>query len=280
MDELSAIETRPVVCVCVDDNYLPGALVALTSALRTTPVAFRPVVVDCGLSADSLGAVERSLPTAIVTEPVNALTLGDLATATLNDSLTPAMYGRFLAPFLVPQDVERLLYLDADMLVLTSLEPLLTMDLRHGIGAVLDTWVDPVHARELVGTDEAVAWGHLPYLNSGLLVSDVSRWRERAITERALAYLRTEPRMRTPDQDALNVILEGRWDRLDPSWNCYIQLPGKSPEPGTREQITRESDNLEPRILHFIGRRKPWTTRYLSDEMHAVYDSYLNDVLG
>ncbi|MFF5176152.1 glycosyltransferase family 8 protein [Micromonospora sp. NPDC000089] len=271
----AAPQRDPVVCVCVDDNYAPGARVALRSAIRNTDAPFLPMVVDCGLGAESIAALRAAVPGVAIVGADSSRALEGLATATLNELLTSAMYGRLIAPRLVPEGTERLIYLDADMLVVDSLEPLFTAELHGGVGAVEDTWVDPGHARTLVGADSDVPWNHRPYLNSGMLVIELAAWRSRRVSEQALDYVRARPTLRTPDQDALNVVLHDGWHRLDPKWNHYVQRPGKSPDVGTREWTTGESSAVRPAIYHFIGRRKPWKTRYLPADMHELYDSYL-----
>ncbi|MGK3111266.1 glycosyltransferase [Streptomyces sp. WAC05858] len=188
-----------VVCVCVDDNYAPGALVALKSAKQNT------MAVDCGLSKESIDAFRASISDVVIMSGDFSETRSGLAKATQNETLTHAMYGRLLAPEIVPARTRRLVYIDADMLVVDSLEPLFTMNLHEGVGAVEDTWVDPDHARALVGADSSVPWNHRSYLKSGVLVIDVAIWRSRQVSEYALDYVRARPKLRSPDQDALNM---------------------------------------------------------------------------
>jgi len=162
--------------------------------------------------------------------------------------LSAATYGRLLLPDALPAHQRRVLYLDADILVLQDLQPLWEAEL-HGasIGAVLD------------GLDSARRAGgpgleHVPrvqrYFNAGMLLMDLPRWRSRGIAARALRFLQANPRTPYSDQDALNVACDGDWQPLDPKWNCQALYHFGPLDRGARHEL--------PGIVHFITGDKPW----------------------
>jgi lipopolysaccharide biosynthesis glycosyltransferase len=178
-------------------------------------------------------------------------------------------YARFLIPAILPKTVPRVLYLDVDLLVLEDLGPLFTTDLGTAtVGAVLDF---NLHSNYLDrGFDPEVKRASHPnfrglpavrdYLNSGVLLIDLDRWRKEKISEKAFDYLerfRLSPQM---DQDALNVVLDKQWVALDPRWNVQNHY---------RKISKREG------ILHFVTKAKPWHASARSHNA-GLYDSFRN----
>jgi lipopolysaccharide biosynthesis glycosyltransferase len=58
------------------------------------------------------------------------------------------------------------------------------------------------------------------YFQSGVLVINLKRWRERNVSERVFHYLaQHKDRVQFLDQGALNAVLFDDWFRLDQRWN-------------------------------------------------------------
>jgi lipopolysaccharide biosynthesis glycosyltransferase len=101
-----------------------------------------------------------------------------------------------------------------------------------------------------------------PYLNTGLMLMDLDRWRADKLTERTLEYLE-KYELPCVDQDALNLALRGKFDRLHPRYNSMPYHHLKM----LRYLDTVESDAVigeaitQPAVIHyhrsFFG--KPWT---------------------
>ena len=106
--------------------------------------------------------------------------------------ISKMIFARLLIPRLFPETVGRILYLDADLLVLDDLEPLWEVDLEGAaVGAVADALDVPLNhggpGREEMPRVRS-------YFNSGVLLIDLPRWREKKISERAIEYLTGYPR--------------------------------------------------------------------------------------
>ena len=173
-------------------------------------------------------------------------------------------YARLLIPEILPTQFERVLYLDTDVLVLGDLRPLMEADLGDkSTGAVTDD-LDPLRASgrapELTHMDVA------RYFNSGVLLMDLRRWRERRIAERALEYLRVHSDARFPDQDALNVACDGDW----------LALPALANYQGHRRQDLGQLDSeTRPIVAHFVTGEKPWIPAKLNPNF-GFYNSFRN----
>jgi lipopolysaccharide biosynthesis glycosyltransferase len=168
-----------------------------------------------------------------------------------------ATWYRIFLPELLP-DVSRVLYLDADVIVLGRLAPLWELDLSGAwVGAVTNL-LEPIykgHPAELgIPPDQ-------PYFNAGVLLMNLDAMRSDGCTEALLDYARVNAaRLMWRDQDALNAVLGGRRLALHPRWNLMnsmLSFPDAADVLGGEALAEALAD---PAIRHFEGPadNKPW----------------------
>ncbi len=169
--------------------------------------------------------------------------------------------GRVLGP-----EVERLLYLDCDVLVRGDISELWALDMRDALAAVV--W-DPAQRVE-VFRQPLVENGHRfgfpfrwedPYFNSGVLFLNLKKWREERIgdTIHRVFFGKTEW-SRFNDQDPLNLVLNGRTKPLSPSWNLIETVPYyRKWDYQLYRDFGPPDEYFEPKIRHFAGSQKPET---------------------
>jgi lipopolysaccharide biosynthesis glycosyltransferase len=225
----------------------------------------RPLVlyiVDAGISAGTRERLRASWPSDDTTVHWLRLDAGLLERAGIIDqppSRRPATVP-LLLDLLLPDEVERALYLDADALVLSDLTPLWDVDLGgYATAAVQDTMIPYVQNESYV-PEEIDTSRPLPYFNSGVLLVDMHRWRQENFFERARDFLRRHHhRVWSADQQVLNWTVAGRWQRMPLSWNRMSHILDI---PSWRctcfEQGEFEEAVQNPRIAHFAGPSKPW----------------------
>lgn len=178
--------------------------------------------------------------------------------------ITIAAYYRLFLPHLLPQSIKRLLYLDIDILVVGSL---LTM-YQTPMG---DTAVGAVMEIEVPLRDEIGITRLEDYFNSGVLLMALPQWRTQHITEKALEVIRNTPAttLKYHDQDALNVVFQGAWHRLDSRYNL---MKAYIPHDLARRDYQRFlADKV---IIHYNGRNKPWH-RACENKLRFLYPQYL-----
>jgi lipopolysaccharide biosynthesis glycosyltransferase len=180
-------------------------------------------------------------------------------------------YARLLISSILPENVTRVLYLDADLLVLDDLAPICNLDLD---GAVLGAIVDDRLDKYIKMGNTSLHGGPLPsvraYFNAGVLLIDLAKWRSERIDERAMQYLERCPNSVYSDQDALNFACDGLWKKVDPRWNYYqIDLNGP---------IWDLSAEQCPGIIHFQGGLKPWDPKSLNFNAE-FYDDFRSRTL-
>jgi lipopolysaccharide biosynthesis glycosyltransferase len=177
------------------------------------------------------------------------------------------MWYRVFLPDLLPA-VDRVLYLDADTLVVDALAPLWETPLDGAyVGAVTNV-LEPQYA------GHPAELGLPPgrrYFNSGVLLFNLAAMRAGDCTAEILRIARGE-RLLWPDQDALNVVLGGSRVELHPRWNVMNSL---LLFPQARDVFgagVLADACRDPGIVHFEGPglAKPW--HYLSK--HPARDAY------
>ncbi|UOQ76166.1 glycosyltransferase family 8 protein [Hymenobacter sp. 5516J-16] len=178
--------------------------------------------------------------------------------------ITMAAYYRLFFPRLVPQDIKHLLYLDIDMLVIGSLAEMYQTDLGDtAVGAVMEAEV-PLRAEIGMRSLE-------DYFNSGMLLMNLPQWREQQISEQAIEVIVRTPKdvLLYHDQDALNVVFQGSWHRLDSRYNLMkAYIPHDLARRDYRRFLT---DKV---IIHYNGRNKPWH-RACINRLRFLYPYYL-----
>ena len=134
------------------------------------------------------------------------------------------IYARLFIPYFVPGHIEKVLYMDVDMLVLKDISKLWKTNLQNRMVAGV---VDRIKVVSCI-------WGGIPnykefeippqtkYFNSGLLLIDTFKWRDLHIAERVMQCVsRNKKYASFLDQYGLNVIFANQWFELDPRWNTY-----------------------------------------------------------
>jgi len=170
-----------------------------------------------------------------------------------------AMCVTLVLDLLLPPHVERVLYLDADMLVLSNLAPLWDTDLGgRAVAAVRDTMIPTIGDASL--PDEHRPLASHPHFNAGLLLLDLARWRRDGVGPAARALAAgLQGRVWSVDQQILNWILVDRWQPLPLVWNrmTHVLFIPSHEETAVPLQAFTEARRA-PRIAHFAGDVKPW----------------------
>jgi lipopolysaccharide biosynthesis glycosyltransferase len=259
---------HPLVLVCgADDTFAKPLAVTLHSALSNYhgEADLSVYIVDGGITQANRSRIDGVLRKRALIEWIQP-DLDRVRQLSVSDRYPVSVYLRLLLPSLLPSWIEKAIYLDSDLIIEENLEGLWKVDVsQHAVLAVQDEGAPTVGSpwglsnyREL-GLHPATK-----YFNSGVLVLNVRRWRERRIADRILGYIAAHPdSMRFGEQDAMNAVLANDWRPLDPKWNQLV-----SPWEG------HDGREYRAGILHFVSRFKPWKP----DGAHwtnFIYDRYL-----
>jgi len=198
------------VVFCMDSPFAMAGAVALRSAIDATSGRMTVYIFDCGLQLEDKHKLEASIPQAR-TDEVTLMFHPLLPGSRGIREPTWAKVDILMHPSLLP--VERILYLDADVLVRRDLKDIWRTDMGgRAIGVVRDIGLSMGH----LGLPE-VNRGRF-YFNAGVLLVNLSLIRQRLPEMRnALATLKETA---FKDQDFLNAFFCDDFYELDIVWNA------------------------------------------------------------
>ncbi|MGD0137548.1 MAG: glycosyltransferase family 8 protein [Tepidisphaeraceae bacterium] len=259
----------PVIIVCAADvRFAMPLAVTLRSAAANCSRRVQAYVLNDDLPLDAKRDIERVCmrqprPPTISWLDAEREYLRDLPVGMSH--LSRATYLRLAIGRLLSADVNRILYLDSDVLVLGDVADLWDTPLENNvIGAVRDFGTQRSGQQDALGyCIEACGMdGSRPLFNAGVLLMDLEAYREQRIEEQCIDFLRRwQANIRSADQDALNAVLHDRWKALHFRWNTQVgPLAVFSRAGSLSPQEEASLADLHPAILHFSGSCKPWNS--------------------
>ncbi len=183
---------------------------------------------------------------------------------------TMNMYLRLFVPEKLLH-LDKILYLDCDMIVLESLRELYSIDIGDSIlGASLDA--DVIFRSGHVWEYEKKI--NTEYFNSGLLLMNLKVMREVRFTETVQNWLQSGRELMFPDQDALNSLYKDRMVILPLKYNAQFPLLDCMGSKFFPKDHPEYKDLLQPTVIHFCTQQKPWL--YLPQPPYkAEFEGYL-----
>lgn len=158
-------------------------------------------------------------------------------------------YSRLFAQFYLPVDLDRILWLDSDIIVKGSLQDLYSAPLDN----------IPLIAFTNMGEpgDNDINLGRLklslsvPYFNAGVLLLNLEYLRTNTSLSSILALCKNNASMlRFEDQDVMNLLYHNRALVLnDQRFNCMVNAPKVFSSPDITQKAV---------VIHYAGREKPW----------------------
>ena len=249
------------ILVTLDRNYLKVLSVMLYSLSQSDPEGVYTVyVVNNTLTEEDFASLSALLPR---TELVNVQVPEDLLqNAPVSDRYPTEMYYRLFAARYLPQQLERILYLDPDLVVLHSLRSLYQIDFDGKLFAAA-SHIKSRTFRELNRRRLHLS-EHAKYLNSGVMMMNLALLRKES-PQTIIDYIQShKATLLLPDQDVLNALYADRTVPLDPLvYNLgekYLRLKNLHLPPA--EKLTLDWVRSNTAIVHHYGRNKPWKEHY------------------
>lgn len=163
---------------------------------------------------------------------------------------------------ILPDEVERVLYLDGDVIIRHSLKDLWETDLK---GNVLGMVMEPTtkkERKELLGIPR-----NGNYYNAGVLLIDLKQWKEKQVGKRIVSYFKEHgSHLFANDQDAINGELKDEIYPLDLIYNycnTYYFYPYRAIKKMVGRDDYYDKDTYirminDPVIVHYLGEERPW----------------------
>lgn len=253
----------------LDRNYVPQLNVMLFSALHSDGAAYFDVYLlhDEGLSEADVAETRALLGQRGALHLIRVDESG-LADAPTSDRYPRAIYYRIFAAKYLPDTLERVLYLDPDIVVRQSLRELYEMPMGTAFFAAATHIRGFLHRfNELrLDMDE-----DSPYINSGVMLMNLRALRAEQDMEAVFEYMEAHRgRLMLPDQDIISALYGQRILPLDPiRYNMTEKLYSRHRYNG--DGMTLEDVRRQSAVIHYCGRNKPWRPGYLG-ELNVFYE--------
>lgn len=169
--------------------------------------------------------------------------------------ITLAAYYRLYLTELLPKELNKVLYLDGDIIVRGSLKDLWNTDIEnYAVGVIPD-----LHEGSISNYNRLRYSPTLGYFNSGVLLINLQYWRENNILNDFLSYAKENYKaLKFHDQDILNFIFRNQKLRLPIKYNLQNEMLFKEPDISWEYENELNEAIQNPIILHFTSRLKPW----------------------
>jgi len=181
--------------------------------------------------------------------------------AAVNGGYPKEMFYRFLCSELLPDTLDRILYLDGDTIVQGELAPLYGLDFNgKSIAGVLD-WCKYKHPVQAAYMKSIGLLEPYNYCNSGVLLFNLKKMRETFSVKEFLRAVEQHMNViQLPDQDVMNLLFQNDILTVDCTYNyaTRLLLTRDMPQPGQKNMHRVSS----PVILHYVVSPKPWKGGY------------------
>ncbi len=247
------------ILVTLDENCLPALRVMLFSLLRANPGAlFDVYLLHAHIPHASFAPVERVLRGRGRLLPVrvdDALLRG----APTTRRYPREIYYRIFAADLLPKSLDRVLYLDPDVIVGGSILPLYRLELPDYYFAAAS------HTGRLLTKFNVLRLGmedESPYINSGVLLMNLALLRREQDTRDVIRFIeRYRRRLFLPDQDVISALYGSKIYALDAFRYNMTERLFALHAPFERD-LTIDWVRRNAVIVHYCGRNKPWRPGY------------------
>lgn len=199
-----------------DENYVDKLAVAILSIIKKHKEVVSVHILSNNISEDSVNELMFRFGNRADIYIYNLNNLDKLLQRDVNvDRLSLAVYARLFIPDLIPQNIEKVLYLDTDVLVNKELNSLFEIDLKNNyIGAV----------RSIIDLNQTNNDGDF-HINSGVVLWNLTKCREESFTKKALDYIENaQGKMKFHDQTVLNMVCKGYIQMLPLHYNVMSPI--------------------------------------------------------
>ena len=190
--------------------------------------------------------------------------------------ISVATYYRLFISELLPSHIDKVIYLDCDIVVRHSLEELWNTNLMdYAIGAVYqyNEWSDNENSWDRLHIERKHG-----YFNAGVLLINLRYWRKFNIQERFMNFIEENfTVIRSHDQDVLNAVLSQSTFPLEYRWNLLPWLFDDYSAwtfPYDILLANVKKDIGDPYIVHFVNTPKPWQSG-CTNPFRSEYYKYL-----
>lgn len=260
------------IVLAADEKYSRYCMVTLTSILENT-TSFIDVYIMTSFFSEMTKRrfmnYESSYKCKIHFVIIDEATLQGVPLPKELSHINIVTYYRLLISSVLPNGIDNIIYLDCDIIVRHDIAELASIPIDgYAISAVMESPYEDRRDRERL---------HIPleygYFNAGVLLINLSYWREHKLESVFLSYLNNNSKnILYHDQDVLNATLYDKTLAMPVTWNTLPVLYVRSKM--SPEKIKAMRCILsDPALVHFVYVPKPWQPN-CNNPWKAEYEKY------
>ena len=258
------------IVLATDDNYSPQCATVIASVLLNCDATsyFRFHILDGGITEENKSKIQQLKSIRQFDINFYDMKKYDWSDLPLNLSWISsiATYYRLIINEILPNDVEKAIYLDCDVIVEQDLKNLWNIDISDKIFGGCESIVatKSISRLKLDGN----------YFNAGILLINLKRLRNFDVKTEGIKYLKEKGKdIVYQDQDILNGLFNKDCKYLSLKWNTYTNLFFSIKEKTSYTFEDAINAAYAPAIIHFTGPYKPWKT-ICSHPLQREYEKY------
>lgn len=239
-----------------DQNYIEHLSVSLISLLHNNSnLDFKIYIINGGIEKEKwqkLETIVQKYNVELIDICIDDTIFEKLVT---NHHFTKANYYRLLIPEFI--DEEKVLYMDADIVVNGNISELYNLDIEdYYIAAVENPGFD--RHKELKMDKNS------KYFNSGIILINNKKWKDSKLSKNVIDFVsENQESIKFVDQCGLNAVINGSWKLVQLKYNQQAVIFEKDFDDKyncfSKEEL--EEAKLNPVIIHYTGSSKPWHFR-------------------
>lgn len=269
------MDTLSILCA-TDNNYAPYCGIMLTSLFESNKdCRFNVFVFVKGdiseINRSKLDILGRKTGNCISMIPIDDSMVEALPVSIRH--ITVPTYYRLVAAELLPIDLDRIIYLDCDIIVLGSIKQLWEVNLSGKALAGIENCPEKsVSHCERLGYPDLFG-----YFNAGVLIINLQYWREHNVGQELMEYAWGHlPVLYYMDQDILNrVLFDARVtlpERFNLQISCFWTVRWQSFSEEFHKRFASECERV--RIVHYVGPEKPWSFKAYGGPFFSQWEKY------
>lgn len=244
------------ILIAIDSNYIEAAKVMLLSLAEHEAEHLDVFLLHCRLKCNEIKDMTEFIKLNCHGTLYEIYVNNDIFNGMpLGHQFTTEIYFRLLAPSLLPKHISRILWLDADTIVIKPINDFYYQNMNgKALAVVPDTGSS---AETLCAYRHNLGLcGEGTYFNSGVILFDLDNIRSQGKIDLIKLMYEYADRLKMPDQDVLNIAYDANSLVSDSQYNYQIRYNAET----SLDEIKQGAA-----IIHYIGKVKPWNPRYKND---------------
>lgn len=190
------------------------------------------------------------------------------------------MYYRLIAYRYLPETVDRVLYLDPDIIVLNSVANFYHRPFDNAFFIACEH----EYSAKVAGPFNKIRL-KIPkakgYFNTGVLLMNIERLKKIDPMQETVSFIRKHRHLLLPDQDIFNALY---WDKIIPVPGVYYNYDARYYElskllPTNKSAASLQWIRTHTVFIHYCGKQKPWQKTYKGD-LGVFFRRYAKGVAG